>query len=138
MTQTTAKGSPVDPVFAISVRQPWAWLIVNGYKDIENRDWTTNRRGPVFIHASQNTDPDEWEAAIGTVLEIDPGILTKLPSFENIERGGIVGRVNIVDCVPESHSPWFFGDFGFVLAEGAPLPFQPCRGALKFFIPRLG
>jgi hypothetical protein len=30
---------------ALSVRQPWAWLIVNGYKDVENRSWTTHYRG---------------------------------------------------------------------------------------------
>lgn len=27
---------------ALSIRQPWAWLVVQGYKDIENRDWPTN------------------------------------------------------------------------------------------------
>ncbi|WP_245839042.1 ASCH domain-containing protein [Yersinia kristensenii] len=37
---------------ALSIRQPWAWLIVNGYKDIENRTWNTKCRGPVLIHAS--------------------------------------------------------------------------------------
>lgn len=37
---------------ALSIRQPWAWLIANGYKDIENRSWRTNYRGPVLIHAS--------------------------------------------------------------------------------------
>jgi hypothetical protein len=30
---------------AISIRQPWAWLIVNGYKDVENRIWAANVRG---------------------------------------------------------------------------------------------
>ena len=34
----------------LSVRQPWAWLIVNGHKDIENREWETNLRGRVWIH----------------------------------------------------------------------------------------
>ena len=33
------------------VRQPWAWLIVNGYKDIENRSWRTRYRGALLIHA---------------------------------------------------------------------------------------
>ncbi len=35
---------------ALSVRQPWGWLIVNGYKDIENRDWNTKLRGRIWIH----------------------------------------------------------------------------------------
>ena len=36
----------------IVVRQPWAWLIVNGYKDIENRSWHTNYQGMLLIQAS--------------------------------------------------------------------------------------
>jgi hypothetical protein len=35
----------------LSIRQPWAWLIVNGHKPVENRDWATSFRGPVLIHA---------------------------------------------------------------------------------------
>ena len=29
---------------AISIRQPWAWLVVNGHKDVENRTWRTKHR----------------------------------------------------------------------------------------------
>ncbi|WP_289241690.1 ASCH domain-containing protein [Delftia sp.] len=36
---------------ALSIRQPWAWLIVHGYKDIENRDWHTPFRGNLLVHA---------------------------------------------------------------------------------------
>ena len=39
------------PRKALSIQQPWAWLIVNDHKDIENRDWRTHYRGPVLIHA---------------------------------------------------------------------------------------
>jgi len=39
-------------VKVIVVRQPWAWLIVNGYKDIENRSWHTRYRGKLLIQAS--------------------------------------------------------------------------------------
>ena len=42
---------------AISIRQPWAWLIVNGYKDVENRTWYTSHRGPLLICASKALDP---------------------------------------------------------------------------------
>ena len=35
---------------AISIRQPWAWLIVQGYKDIKNRTWAAKYRGPILIH----------------------------------------------------------------------------------------
>jgi hypothetical protein len=41
---------------ALSVRQPWAWLIVNNYKPYENRTWSTKVRGPILIHASNAFD----------------------------------------------------------------------------------
>src|SRR5215472_1457845 len=48
---------------ALSVRQPWAWLIVNGYKPVENRNWLTKFRGRLLIHAGQRFDPKGVEAA---------------------------------------------------------------------------
>jgi hypothetical protein len=39
---------------AISIRLPWAWLIVNGFKDVENRSWRTRHRGTILIHASKS------------------------------------------------------------------------------------
>jgi len=42
---------------AILIRQPWAWLIVHGYKDVENRTWSTKYRGPILIHAGKTLDP---------------------------------------------------------------------------------
>ena len=39
----------VERLLAIAIRQPWAWLIVNGYKEIENRSWRTRVRGPLLI-----------------------------------------------------------------------------------------
>ncbi len=51
----TGRWAPrLKPLRVLSLRQPWAWLIVNGYKDIENRSWRTNHRGPLLIHASSN------------------------------------------------------------------------------------
>lgn len=38
---------------ALSILQPWAWLITAGHKDIENRRWWTNYRGPFLIHAGK-------------------------------------------------------------------------------------
>ena len=42
---------------ALSIRQPWAELIVAGLKDIENRTWRTDYRGPVLIHAGMKIEP---------------------------------------------------------------------------------
>lgn len=55
-----------------------------------------------------------------------------LPSPTELERGGIVGKVTVVDCVTEHTSPYLFGKYGFVLPDAAPLPFRPYLGRLSF------
>lgn len=117
---------------ALSIRQPWAWLILNAGKDIENRTWRTNMRGRVLIHASKGMTRDEYEDA-DDPLWATGGLTIKLPPFEDLERGGIVGSVEIVDCVRQSDSPWYQGEWGFVLRNPKLLSFRPLRGALGFF-----
>jgi hypothetical protein len=51
----------------------------------------------------------------------------------HLDRGGIIGSVEIVDIVTESESPWFEGPFGLVLRDPRPCLFIPARGALGFF-----
>jgi hypothetical protein len=119
------------PLLALSIRQPWAWLILHAGKDIENRDWPTKYRGPFLIHASKGMTRDEYENGVNTLEEIRPSLA--LPPFEDLPRGGIVGSAVLADCVRDSDSPWFFGDFGFVLRGATPLPFRQYKGALGFF-----
>lgn len=114
---------------AISIRQPWAWLIVNGHKDIENRSWRTKYRGQVLVHASQGVKWSDYDAAYALACRF--GI--KLPHRSEFETGGIVGVTTIIDCVEQSESPWFFGEKGFVLADSRPLPFVQMKGRLSFF-----
>jgi hypothetical protein len=114
---------------ALSVRQPWAWLILHG-KDIENRNWPTKYRGPLLIHASMKYD---YEGA-GWVKENFPKI--KLPSLfmGEVTTGAILGKVEVVDCVAASKSKWFFGPYGFVLRN--PVEFEkpiPFKGMLGLF-----
>lgn len=116
---------------ALSIRQPWAWLIVNGFKDIENRNWRSFTRGLVLIHAGKAMSEEEYLEAF--VLAQQNGVM--LPPADDLERGGIVGEAEMVDCVTYSDSPWFFGDYGFVMADAKPLPFRPCAGKLGFFTP---
>ena len=52
---------------------------------------------------------------------------------DTFQIGGIVGVANIVDCVNNSDSPWFFGPYGFVLDEVKEVEFIPCNGMLSFF-----
>jgi hypothetical protein len=114
---------------AISIKQPWAWLIVNGLKDIENRDWITWERGHVLIHAGKQFDNEGY----AWIAEHMQSVFEQMPEPNQYDMGGVVGECEIVDCVVESTSPWFFGPFGFVIRDAKPLPFMPCRGRLGFF-----
>jgi hypothetical protein len=124
---------------ALSVRAPWWWFILHAGKDIENRDWFTRFRGTIYIHASKTSvwrdTIDDIDAALSCCGRHRKEVALAL-SFEQLEkgRGCLVGTVEVVDCVTRSDSPWFFGKYGFVLAN--PVAFDrpiPCKGALGFF-----
>lgn len=122
---------------ALSIRQPWPWAIIHAGKDVENRDWRTRFRGRFLIHAAKGMTRREYEACLEFCHDISdevvfPAGLT-MPAYEDLERGGIVGIAEIVDCVDFSESMWFFGWYGFVLRNARPLPFHPCKGRLGFF-----
>lgn len=117
----------------LSVRQPWAWLIVNGYKNIENREWPTRVRGRVLIHASKTMTRCEYEDCKEFMENALVWDAIDLPDLSDLQRGGIVGETTILDCVTWYDSSWFQGRYGFVLGESQPLPFVPCPGRLKFF-----
>jgi hypothetical protein len=112
------------------VRQPWAWLIANGYKDIENRSWASRYRGTLLIQASANLPP-KWALDEDRLFARRRGI--KVP--EDLEKGGIVGMVQLVDCVARSRSKWFQGPIGWVLSKPKKLPFIPLKGQLGLFDP---
>lgn len=114
----------------IVIRQPWAWLIVNGLKDIENRSWRTRYRGPLLIQASTRK-PSKREMEVFRVFARKRG--AKLP--DKFEFGGIVGRVQLDDCVDKSRSKWFEGPVGWVVSKPKKLPFTPLKGRLGLFDP---
>jgi hypothetical protein len=62
---------------AITVRQPWAHLIVTGRKSVEHRSWRTHHRGPLLIHAGQEIDQDG-------------------PEIKQLVLGAIIGVVDLV------------------------------------------
>ncbi|HWH75072.1 MAG TPA: ASCH domain-containing protein [Methylibium sp.] len=111
----------------LSIRQPWAWLITHGHKPVENRDWSTDWRGELLIHAGKVFD----EAGLDSVLEAFPELRHVLP--QSYELGGIVGAAMLSACVTQSASPWFTGPHGFMLERARPLDFRPWRGQLGFF-----
>lgn len=120
-TVTTRTG------LALSVRQPWAWLLVHGHKPVENRTWSTTVRGWLALHASRRFDADgyAWVRATFPTLA--------LPAPDAFPRGGLVGRVQLVDVVTAHSSPWFVGPFGFVIGGARPTRFRPCDGRLGLF-----
>lgn len=70
---------------ALSIRQPWAELILQGRKTIELRTWSTTHRGALALHAAQKMKTENCET-----YALDPETLT---------RGALVGRVDLVDVV---------------------------------------
>jgi hypothetical protein len=118
----------------LSVRQPWAWLLVNGHKTVENRSRRTSYRGPILIHASLKHDLiashqiDQPSLLTGPFLPISDMALPK-----NLPLGGIVGMIELTDCVEQSSDPWFTGPFGWVVANAKRLPFVAMRGKLGLF-----
>ncbi len=133
------------PEYALSIKQPWAWLICDGFKDIENRDWRIGRKPGyhdtnfrielpcrIFVHAGKKLDFE----GLNYILERELPGHERIPMVETLDYGAIIGEVTITDCVTESKSPWFVGKYGFVLSD--PVLYDkpvPCRGQLGFFKP---
>jgi hypothetical protein len=122
----------------LSIRQPWAELILNPEtrKNIENRTWNTKLRGTVLIHAAKGMTGEEFDGAMwfandtaGVSLHVLKYILPDIP------RGGIVGAARLVDCRPNrGESDWEIpGSLGLVLEQPTRLAFRPYKGALGFF-----
>lgn len=113
----------------LSIRQPWAWLIIHGGKDIENRTWHTKYRGRFLVHAAHGMTRKEYADAAAFARACG----VEVPAFEDLQRGGIIGSVELIDSVNTSLSPWYMGQKGFVLRDPKPIAFCPMRGRLGFF-----
>jgi hypothetical protein len=104
------------------VQQPWAWAIVHGGKDVENRTQAWSYRGPIAIHAGgrvsrRGVDHEllrpEWAAARGYVREHDGVAEISYPDRAATEKpnriaavmplGAIIGVVDLVDLVDVHH-----------------------------------
>lgn len=103
-------------------------------KDIENRSWRRPNpalkfRGEFALHAAKGMTRDEYECAADFMADL--GITAPRPA--ELQRGGIVGVVTLVDIVRDSDSPWYMGGCGLLLANPRPIEFIPCVGELGFF-----
>ncbi len=124
----------VIPTIALSVRQPWAWAIVAGYKDIENRStFAVSKAGfdarPVAIHAAKGMTIDEYDGACAFMARLG----VECPHPRDLVRGGIIGAATVTGVVKAHASPWFFGPRGLVLMDQRQVTPIPALGALGYF-----
>ena len=121
---------------ALCFQQPWAWAILYGGKDVDNRGWRTKYRGQLLVHAGKTFDWKGYQWIMERESHLS--LPNKLPSPTEFYKGGFVGAINIVNCVEINNlffqSKWFFGPWGFVLEN--PIIFDPpvpYPGELKIF-----
>jgi hypothetical protein len=140
---------------ALSIKQPWAWLICAGYKDVENRNWwihmppllnypATPRR--IYVHTGKTIDKKAFEWIANRIPKsiVEKFMVDGVPNPGMFITGAIIGEVDIVGCKfrhgdmnANLFSPWHeFGMYGLLLANPVLYhnPF-PCKGRLKFFEP---
>ncbi len=130
---------PKGKIKALSLKQPFAWLIANGYLLIDDRTWGTSYRGPILIHASKGLYKEYYD-----YLKANTDI--PLPSKDTLEFGGVVGIANLVLCCQPGSIPQgisreqraHFGGvhaeyYGFLFEDATPLPLMPCPGKLGLF-----
>lgn len=124
------------PTHAITLWQPWAWLVVNGYKLVENRPpgfVHKSFRGPIWIHTGLHFDDERYDLAVRLLREIHPSVrMPPRTRFLDYPRGVIAGRVTFSDIIAPGKSgvPWHFEDeYGFVISDVVKLT-RPvkCRG----------
>ena len=139
MFSALASALPAGSIKALSLKQPFAWLIANGYLLVDDRKWGTQYRGPILIHASKGLYEEYYD-----YLKKNTDI--PLPTKDKLEYGGIVGIAKLVLCCQPGNLPKgidreqrvHFGGvhqeyFGFLFEEARPLPLIPCRGKLGIF-----
>lgn len=126
-------------LYALSIKQPWAALVVRGVKTIEIRRWPTARRGRILIHAARVPDArrEGWDLVSSELRE-----LAEL-------QGGFIGAVDLVECIAyrdlarfekdqtlhKNHLSWFEPPllYGFRFAAPEVTPFRVYPGWFRFF-----
>ena len=72
----------------ISIKEPFATLIVKKHKNIETRSWKTSYRGEIYIHASKTIMKDKISENA-----------YKYVSENQLHTSEIIGKANLVDCI---------------------------------------
>lgn len=117
-------------MWALTLTQPWAWMVIYGSKDIENRGWTNSivsdlirTRHPFVVHAGARMPRIEYERAVAYAAEQDPELV--VPSPEKLVLGAVLGTAVIASVhTPFEWSPhrrWHMkGQCGWQLVERKP------------------
>ncbi len=82
---------------AVTVRQPWASLLVIGAKKFETRTWPTNHRGRLAIHAASKFGP--FERHVARTAAIISWLRAAGLDENNLPRAAVLGTVEVVTCV---------------------------------------
>lgn len=126
-----------DGMLALTLRQPWAMACFLAGKDHENRNWPTTVRGTVAIHVAAEQPEGTFEKGarfVRGVLRSQLNFNVRVPAYDKLPRGAIIGVVDIVDCVDNADSPWFEGPMAFKFANPRILHQPiPCEGKRRFF-----
>lgn len=107
--------------FVLTVKQPYAWAIVNGWKDCENRGWSSKFIGRVLIHASKAPSEDYYE--IGMRIFDTFGV--SVPKIEDLDLGKIVGVARFSQQVGRHGAKglgWFTGPRAWPIDWARPFP----------------
>ncbi|MDY6803498.1 MAG: ASCH domain-containing protein [Cyanobacteriota bacterium] len=91
----------------LTIKQPWAWLIAEGIKTIENRTWKTNYRGPLGIHAGKSNS-DLSPILIDRINGILKEMSIKLPSIDRLksEQGHIIAIADLTPITTDKEDRW--------------------------------
>lgn len=93
----------------LTVHQPWAWAISKGFKDVENRSWSTNYRGRLAIHAGLSKKSLKDLKIVQQLTQINK---------PDLKFGAIICTVDLIDVVQNSPSIWAIkGQYHWVLAN---------------------
>lgn len=121
---------------ALSIRQPWAWFIVNGYKDIENRSWKPSAKmlgEKILIHAgvrrlTKEDFPDFLDICKDEKIKKHP------KSIDDFHYGYLVGSATIGGVSRNSKSSWAFrGQYHWEIKDAKKMKPKKQKGQLSFF-----
>lgn len=87
---------------ALTVWQPWGQLIVWGKKHIETRDWKTDYRGPLLIHAASSKNKATFNRIYNDKAlypHFKKAGIETYNDYLKFPRGCIIGAVKLTGCV---------------------------------------